>query len=68
MVTYPIGTDCRPASEAISQYLERQVDGDDHLEVVHVKTEDDRDERERGEDALEVFEERFGERALVTTR
>ena len=68
MVTYHIGTDGRPASEAISQHLECQVDRDDHLEVVHVMTEDDRDEREQGEDALEVFEERFGERASVTTR
>lgn len=67
-VTYLVRTDGRPASEAISQHLERQVDGDDHLEVVNVMTEDDLDEREKGEDALEVFEERLGGRASVTTR
>lgn len=68
MVTYAIGTDGRPASEAISQYLVQHVEPDDHLEVVNVLLEDDRDELEKGEDALQVFEERLGERASIATR
>lgn len=67
MVTYLVGTDGIQASEAISLYLEPQVDQDDHLEVVNVLTEDDVDESEAGRDALEIFEDRLGHVTSVTT-
>lgn len=68
MVTYLIGTDGSQASEAISLYLEPQVDEDDHLEVVNVVTEDDVDEIKAGRDALETFEDRFERVTSVTIR
>lgn len=72
MVTYLIGTDGLPASEAIGDYLEQQIDKDDHLEVINVLTGgpfgDDVEERKTGEEALAVFEDRFGQETSVTTR
>lgn len=68
MVTYLVGTDGHPASEAISDYLESQVDENDHLEVVNVLTGDDSDEIREGEKALELFEDRFGKTGAVTTK
>ena len=72
MVTYLIGTDGLPASEAISDYLGQRVDKDDYLEVINViaggRLGDGSDERRAGEEALDLFEERFGEETSVTTR
>ena len=68
MVTYLIGTDGSQASEAISLYLEPQVDEDDHLEVINVVTEDDVDIIKAGRNALETFEDRFEHVTSVTTR
>lgn len=67
MVTYLVGTDGVSASEEIGDYLSQEIDENDHLEVIHVLSGDDPDESLEGREALERFEERFGERAPVTT-
>ena len=68
MVTYLVGTDGIQASEAITLYMEPQVDEGDHLEVVNVVTEDDVDEIKAGKSALQIFEDRLGDVTSVTTR
>jgi len=66
MVTYLAGTDAVETSEVICEYLDRRVGDADHIEVVSVYTGDDVDEIKAREDALETFEERFGDRVSVT--
>lgn len=72
MATYLVGTDGLAASEAICDYLDGRIDETDHLEVVNVlkskRTRDGAEERMAGEEALELFEERFGGRTSVSTR
>lgn len=66
MSTYLIGTDGTSASEAICDYLAEFITEDDHLKVVVVAKVSDFLEA-NGERALELFEDRFGDTASVTT-
>lgn len=68
MATYLIGTDGVAASNAIADHLEGEVGGDDHLEIVHVLTSDDVDDRHEGETALETLEERLAGTASISTQ
>jgi nucleotide-binding universal stress UspA family protein len=68
MTTYLVGTDGTEASDAIADYLEGEIDGDDHLEVVHVLTTDDVADRHEGETALAVLADRLGDSASVETQ
>lgn len=65
MSTYLIGTDGVSTSEAICDYLADKIT-DDHLKVVVVAKVSDFLEG-NGQKALELFEDRFGETATVTT-
>lgn len=67
MVTYLVGTDGVSVSEEIGNYLDEEIDENDHLEVINVLSGDDPDESLEGREALERFEERFVERVSVTT-
>lgn len=68
MVTYLIGTDGAAASEAIGDYLDQEIDENDHLEVINVLSSGtDADENIEGREALDQFEERFGGRVAITT-
>jgi nucleotide-binding universal stress UspA family protein len=68
MTTYLVGTDGPAASDAIADYLEEEIDADDHVEAVHVLTTDEVDDRHEGEAALERLVERLGETASVETQ
>ena len=69
MVTCLVGTDGTDASETICDHLETELEAIDVLEVVHVlSSRADREERQEGETALALFEERFGDRVEVNTR
>jgi nucleotide-binding universal stress UspA family protein len=65
MATYLIGTDAESASNAICDELEDEIGPEDRLVVVNVQMTDDVDRLHRGEDALALFEARFGDRAEV---
>ncbi|WP_276257276.1 universal stress protein [Haloglomus litoreum] len=65
MATYLIGTDAESASNAICDEIDDEIGPDDRLVVVNVQMTDDVDRLHRGEAALAVFEERFGDRATV---
>jgi nucleotide-binding universal stress UspA family protein len=72
MVTYLVGTDGVSASQEIGDFLDQEVEDGDHLEVINVLSKsvisgDDPEESIEGREALELFEERFGERVSVTT-
>ncbi len=68
MVTYLVGTDGEPASEAICDHLDPEVGPDDRLEVINVQETNDVEAHQAGEAALALFEERFGDRTEVTVR
>ena len=68
MVTYLVGTDGTAASEAIGDYLDQEINENDHLEVINVLSSGaSADESIEGQEALDQFEERFGSRVSVTT-
>lgn len=68
MTTYLAGTDGESASEAVGDYLTEEVDEGDHVEVVHVLTTDEVQDRWEGEAALGQLAERFeGIEVTVTT-
>lgn len=67
MVTYLVGTDGIAASQEIADFLKETVNENDRLEVVNVLTGGDDEEARAGENALELFEERFGEGVAVET-
>ncbi|MFC7228089.1 universal stress protein [Salinirubellus salinus] len=69
MVTYLVGTDGEEASETICDHLETELEAVDVLEVVNVlSSRANRDERQAGEEALALFEDRFDDRVTVNTR
>lgn len=68
MVTYLIGTDGMDASETIADHLASEIDAGDTLEVVTVTTSDDPNDIDEKRAAIEFFEDRFGDRASVTTK
>jgi nucleotide-binding universal stress UspA family protein len=68
MTTYLIGTDGTAASDAIADHLAGELDAGDHLEVVHVLTTDEVDDRHEGEAALERLAERLGGQVSVETQ
>jgi len=67
MTTCLVGTDGLPASEAICDFLESEVDRLDHVEVINAPAQGDVDAATEGKEALELFEERFGDRVAVET-
>ena len=66
MVTYLVGTDGVQTSSRLGEYLDSEVADGDGLHVLYAlganPTQEDID---RGEDALALFADRFGERAVV---
>jgi len=68
MLTRLVGTDGEPASTVIRDWLEGRVTERDHVEAVNVQEGNDVDDLREGEEALDVFQERFGDEISVTTR
>ncbi|ERG95268.1 universal stress protein [Haloquadratum walsbyi] len=59
MTTYLIGTDSEQASQVICDHLEQTLGSGATLNVIHVMTSSDIEERRDGETALEIFNDRF---------
>lgn len=62
MVTYLVGTDGKPASTAIADHLETEVDPDDTVKVVYATNTADQE----AQDAVSLVEDRLASVATVT--